>query len=157
MGDVNAALGNLALVLSVIAWAAAQIAKGILYRIQHKKVDLRMFLSGGGMPSSHSACVCACATSVGMQAGFQSLLFAVTFILAAIIMYDASHLRKAAGEQAKILNYILQNWDEMSEEMRTKELKELLGHTNFQVCIGALLGIFIGFSGTQLAIGGFLG
>ena len=62
-------------------------------------------------------------------------------------MYDASHVRKAAGEQARILNYIMTHWKEMKPEIFGKELKELLGHTPFQVLMGGILGVAVGLIG----------
>ena len=74
----------------------------------------------------------------------------VSAVLAIVVMYDASHVRKAAGEQAKILNYMMEHWTEMKPELFGKELKELLGHTPIQVFAGAVLGVAIGFCGSWL-------
>ena len=96
------------------------------------------------MPSSHAACVCALASASFKTMGAASTEFGITAILAFIVMYDASNVRHAAGEQAKILNYMIKHWKETTPEVFGKELKELLGHTPFQVIVGALLGIAIG-------------
>mgnify|MGYP005776514345 FL=1 len=82
--------------------------------------------------------------------GWSSALFAIAAVLAIVVMYDASHVRKAAGEQAKILNYMMEHWTEMKPELFGKELKELLGHTPIQVFAGAVLGVAIGFCGSWL-------
>ena len=82
--------------------------------------------------------------------GWSSPLFAIAAVVAIVVMYDASHVRKAAGEQAKILNYIMAHWKEMKPEFFGKELKELLGHTPFQVLMGALLGIAVGLGGAAI-------
>lgn len=142
--------GNLVLNLCIIAWFAAQVLKVIIYYVRNRRLDFHYLISSGGMPSSHSSVVCACATSVGCLDGWSSISFAISAVMAFVVMYDAANVRKAAGEQAKILNYIMEHWKEMRPEFLSKELKELLGHTPLQVFAGALLGIFIGFLGVYL-------
>ena len=92
------------------------------------------------MPSSHAASVAALSTSVGIQQGFFSLLFGVTLYFSLVVMYDAAGLRRAAGRQAVILNRLIDEHFEHSEREKQK-LMELLGHTPFEVLIGALLGV----------------
>lgn len=143
----NHHLGNLILALAVSAWAIAQILKVIVVLVQKHRLDFRNILSSGGMPSSHSAFVCACASATGSIYGWSSALFAIAAVLAIVVMYDAANVRKAAGEQAKILNYMMDHWMEMKPEIFGRELKELLGHTPFQVFAGAVLGVVIGLLG----------
>jgi acid phosphatase family membrane protein YuiD len=145
--------GNLILNLSILAWAVAQVLKVVVVLFQKHKLDWRFVVSGGGMPSSHSAFVCACATSVGVLQGWSSVSFAIAAVVAIVVMYDASNVRRAAGEQAKILNYMMDHWSEMPPSIFGKELKELLGHTPFQVLIGGLLGVVIGYFGPALFAG----
>lgn len=140
----NYHFGNLILVLSAFAWAVAQILKVLGTLIKHKRLDFRQIMSSGGMPSSHSAFVCACASATGMLYGWSSPIFAIAAVIAIVVMYDAANVRKAAGEQAKILNYMMEHWMEMKPALFGKELKELLGHTPFQVFAGALLGVAVG-------------
>ncbi|MBT9684957.1 divergent PAP2 family protein [Pseudoflavonifractor sp. MCC625] len=142
--------GNLILNLSILAWAMAQVLKALTVLITKHRWDWRHILSSGGMPSSHSAFVCSCAASVGMVEGFSTVTFAIAAVVAIVVMYDASNVRRAAGEQAKILNYMMDHWKEMRPEFFGKELKELLGHTPFQVLMGGLLGIAIGLGGVWL-------
>ena len=146
----NYHMGNLILVLSAIAWASAQVLKVVVVLITRRRLDWRYIWASGGMPSSHSAFVCACAAATGNLYGWSSALFAIAAVLAIVVMYDASHVRKAAGEQAKILNYMMEHWTEMKPELFGKELKELLGHTPIQVFAGAVLGVAIGFCGSWL-------
>lgn len=146
----NFHLGNLILILSGTAWALAQIFKVITVLLTKHKLDWRYVLASGGMPSSHSAFVCACAAATGSLYGFSSALFAIAAVLAIVVMYDAANVRKAAGEQAKILNYIMEHWNEMKPELFGKELKELLGHTPLQVISGGLLGVLVGLVGVGL-------
>lgn len=142
--------GNLILNLAILAWALAQVFKFLIVLITRHRLDWRHILSSGGMPSSHSAFVCACAAAVGFMYDWSSPIFAVSAVVAIVVMYDASNVRRAAGEQAKILNYMMDHWMEMRPEMFGKELKELLGHTPFQVFMGGLLGIAVGWGGAWL-------
>lgn len=145
--------GNLILNLAILAWAAAQILKLVVTLITDGRWDWKHILSSGGMPSSHSACVCACASSIAYLYGWGSPLFALAAVLAAVVMYDAFNVRRETGEQARILNYIMENWPQMKpEEIFDKALKELIGHTPLQVFMGALLGIAIGWGGAWLIV-----
>lgn len=140
--------GNLILNLSVFAWAAAQILKLIVVLITERRWDWKHILSSGGMPSSHSSTVCACASSVAYLYGFQSPFFAIAALLAVVVMYDAFNVRQETGKQARILNYMMEHWAQMKpEELFDRALKELVGHTPLQVFMGALLGIAMGWSG----------
>ncbi len=151
MGNiVHFLTGNLVLNLCICSWFIAQVLKVLISFARKRRVDFHYLISSGGMPSSHSSVVCTCATSIGCIAGWSSIAFAVAVVMAFIVMYDAANVRKAAGEQAKILNYIMEHWKEMRPEFLSKELKELLGHTPLQVFAGALLGILIGLLGTYL-------
>ena len=147
MNVVDFLTGNLILNLSILAWAAAQVLKIVTVFATERKLDWRRIMSSGGMPSSHSSFVCACASSVAYLYGWSSPLFAIAAAMAIVVMYDASNVRRAAGEQAKILNYIMEHWTQMKPAMFGKELKELLGHTPLQVLMGALLGIAMGWCG----------
>ena len=142
--------GNLILNLAILAWAVAQVLKVLVVLVKMRRLDWRHILSSGGMPSSHSAFVCACAAAVGYMYGWTSPIFAVAAVVAIVVMYDASNVRRAAGEQAKILNYMMDHWMEMKPALFGKELKELLGHTPFQVLMGGLLGVLIGWGGAWL-------
>ena len=151
MGNiVHFLTGNLVLNLCICSWFIAQVLKVLISFARKRRVDFHYLISSGGMPSSHSSVVCTCATSIGCIVGWSSIAFAVAVVMAFIVMYDAANVRKAAGEQAKILNYIMEHWKEMRPEFLSKELKELLGHTPLQVFAGALLGILIGLLGTYL-------
>ena len=147
---VNFLTGNLVLNLSILAWALAQIIKFVVTLVTKRKLDWRHILSSGGMPSSHSAFVCACAAAMGYMYGWASPTFTVAAVVAIVVMYDASNVRRAAGEQAKILNYIMDHWTEMKPALFGKELKEFLGHTPFQVFMGGLLGVAVGLAGAWL-------
>ncbi len=147
----NAPCGNLILVLAVCAWAAAQVAKVVMTLVVERRWDWRHILSSGGMPSSHSATVCAMATAVARLYGLGSPLFAIAAVLAVVVMYDAFNVRRETGEQAKVLNYMMDHWDQRKpEDLFGKDLKELIGHTPFQVLMGAALGVAVGWFGVSL-------
>ena len=141
------------LLIAIAAWAVAQGLKLLIAAAVYRKFDITYLTTGGGMPSSHSALVCAAAVSCGMSAGFDSPVFAVAAVMAFIVMYDAANVRRETGEQAKVLNYILRNWGEVRPEEFEDELKELIGHTPFQVAMGAVLGVAVGLTGSFIAFG----
>ena len=134
---------NYLLISSILGWLIAQTIKIFTGWASNLKFDIGLFFSNGGMPSSHSATVMALCTSCAIQEGIQSPAFVVSVILAAIVMNDASGVRYEAGEQAKIINRITKElFSGRGEEINTG-LKELVGHTRFQVFMGALLGVAI--------------
>lgn len=135
---------NHVLDVTLLAWLTAQVLKVIFVLISQKRLDFNRLVGAGGMPSSHSALVMALAASVGRLQGFGSTEFAICVCLALVVMYDASNVRRAAGEQAKILNYMMDHWIETTPELFSKELKELLGHTPVEVIAGGTLGLIFG-------------
>lgn len=127
------------------AWAFAQILKVIVNRIRHKKVEWRVALSSGGMPSSHSALVCACASATGAIYGYTEPVFTLAVVFAVVVMYDAANVRLATGQQAKVLNYMMDHWEEEDKpDFFEEDLKEMIGHTPSQVAAGAVLGALTG-------------
>lgn len=141
------------LLISVCAWAAAQLIKVFAVLIKEKRLDLRYFVTSGGMPSAHSSTVCALATAVALIQGFDSVAFGITAILAIVVMYDAAGVRRAVSRQSIILNRIVR--EIMVRRPRDEvehDLRELIGHTPFQVIIGAILGV--GIAWVWVALGG---
>ncbi len=136
--------GNHILNVSILSFVVAQLLKLVIELGQRRKIDFQRVVGSGGMPSSHSATVVSLATSVGKVCGLHSPEFAISTVVALVVMYDASNVRRAAGEQAKILNYMMDHWPEITPEIFGKELKELLGHTPVQVFAGAALGLVMG-------------
>jgi len=132
------------LTASFLAWGLAQVSKVIIWRLRQGKTDLKLLVSSGGMPSSHSALVSALATSVGLQEGFDSAAFAIALVMALIVMYDAAGVRRAASIQAHILNQILEELFK-GHPISEERLRELLGHTPLEVLIGALMGVVVSF------------
>ncbi len=136
--------GNYMLMSAVVAWLSAQIIKIFTGVFQNKKMSLRVLLfSTGGMPSSHAAAVVALATAVGLSQGFGSPVFAVSGVLSVIVMIDASGVRYETGKQATIINRITKELFSGKVEDINTGLKELVGHTPFQVFMGFLLGIAV--------------
>jgi acid phosphatase family membrane protein YuiD len=121
-------------------WALAQTTKVIIGVFKEKRFNFRWFIGTGGMPSSHAAGVSALATAVGMQYGFDSGLFAVAATFALVTMFDAQGVRRSTGQQASILNRMMDDiyWKGQIDEHR---LIELVGHTPVQVLAGFLFGI----------------
>ena len=143
--------GNLILSLSILAWAVALVSKFFVNLATSGDRDWRYLLTGGGMPSSHSATVCACASSVAYFHGFGSTYFALAAVMAVVVMYDAFNVRQETGKQARVLNYMMEHWNQMEPaEIFDKALKELVGHTPLQVFMGGLLGVVIGWGGSYL-------
>jgi len=141
------------LLIAVAAWAIAQVLKLLISMAVYRRFDITYLTTGGGMPSSHSALVCAAAVSCAMSAGFDSPVFAVAAVLAFIVMYDAAHVRRETGEQSKVLNYIMRNWVDSLPEDFERELKELIGHTPLQVAVGGVLGVVVGLAGSYIVFG----
>ena len=131
---------NEVLQVALLAWLLAQLLKAAIASYRDGYFSWERLLGSGGMPSSHSAFVVALSTAVGMKEGWTSPLTAVTIVFSLIIMYDAAGVRRAAGEQAKVLNEIM-NEITTSQSLRGERLKELIGHTPFEVIAGAVLGV----------------
>lgn len=138
-------LSNRVLISGISGWAAAQVLKTIIYALMHGRLDWTRIFGDGGMPSGHSATVCAVATSAGMLHGLGSFPFAISVIVAIIVMHDAMGVRREAGKQAKVLNEFMDLFEKLEQPLSDQEkLKELVGHTPLQVCMGGLLGVGIG-------------
>lgn len=138
---------NFPLVCAGTGWLTAQILKVFtgIFRMREFSITALLF-GNGGMPSSHSASVCALAVSCALAYGVGSGYFAIAFLFAIIVMGDAAGVRAETGKQAKVLNRIMK--DLFSAEHHTdvnQNLKELVGHTPLQVVMGALLGIALPF------------
>jgi uncharacterized protein len=131
---------NLTLIVPVSVMLGVQIYKFIWELARHRRMDWQVLFRTGGMPSSHSALVTSLATATGIQYGFESGLFAVTTVLALIVMYDARGVRQESGQHARVLNHIVRELFS-GHAISERELKELLGHTTIEVFVGALVGI----------------
>ncbi|MDR3240382.1 MAG: divergent PAP2 family protein [Clostridiales bacterium] len=143
-------LENSILWTAILSWAAAQIIKVLIEFKRTKKINTALFISAGGMPSSHSSFVTAMTMSIGFKEGFNSSMFALSAVLSLIVMYDAAGVRRAAGHQAAAINMLFRTFEDQGIRL-DKKLKELLGHTPFEVAAGAILGILIGAAAARAA------
>ncbi len=144
---------NTELVVAASAWCAAQLLKGVISLLMNHKVTLQTILGSGGMPSSHSATVCALATAVGFDCGVSSPLFGVCCMFAFVVMYDAMGVRRETGDQGKVINDMIQLFEDMGKPIPVdKKFKELVGHTPLQVVFGALLGVTMGLIAMNLVL-----
>lgn len=139
-------LGNRILDVVFIAWFLAQFYKVIATIFTDKKINWKRIFETGGMPSSHSSTMSALSTSVGIAYGTESVLFAISFVIAGVVMYDAAGIRRAAGKHAGLLNRLMDKFaTKIGERIQDEKLKELLGHSPMEVLVGAILGITVAF------------
>ncbi len=146
-------LENTPLWIALFAVVFAQVIKIPIHLIATREFKPGLAFSTGGMPSSHSASVTALSTAVGIENGFGSPFFAIACVLSIIVMYDATGIRRQAGEHATVLNQLIKdfqrlvedakNWPKKEQDEKRKELKELLGHQPIEVFFGALTGILL--------------
>ena len=137
-------LFNPVLLSALTAWLIAQALKVLIELITEKRVNWGLLFQAGGMPSSHSAMVSATALSTGIVYGFDSSVFSVAAVLAMIVIYDATGVRREAGRQAALINSIIEELSKGKFPPQGK-LKEMLGHTPGEAFLGTLLGLAIGF------------
>lgn len=136
---------NRVLWISMLAWFIAQSLKVVHTLIVDKRFNVLRFVGSGGMPSSHTSFVMAMTSSIGQIHGFNSTLFAMSLGFALVVMYDAAGVRFAVGNQAIILNQMIEDFHMRRKDKKLTEhrLKELVGHTQYEVLVGAILGILI--------------
>lgn len=141
----NELIHNTVFMAAATGWLVAQVLKTILDAFLNKKFNPERLVGSGGMPSCHSATVCALTTASGFVYGLGSFEFAISAILAIIVMYDARGVRLETGLQAQVINEILLFFQNMGKPLSYEEkLKEFIGHTPLQVVAGAILGVLIG-------------
>ena len=140
---------NEILTVALLGWLTAQVLKTIINFILLGKFQLERMWGDGGMPSAHSATVCAMTIAAARSEGVSSPIFAVAAVLAIITMHDAMGVRYETGEQAKVLNQMIEQWIDISEQnsplLQNLHLKEMVGHTPLQVLAGVVVGVVVGF------------
>lgn len=159
MNFVNELLANRVLIAGIAGWASAQVVKAILYTVLHREFRLERLFGDGGMPSGHSATVSAMAMMSLLHYGIGSFEFAISTMLAIIVMHDAMGVRLETGKQAEVINELTSLIDEIVDDFTTEKtlekkfqkvfsedkLKEYVGHTPIQVIAGCLLGLLVGW------------
>lgn len=143
MNNFQGFIQNKYIYVPFLLWFFIQLFKVIYDLVTTKKFNFKRILGAGGMSSSHSAIVTSLATLVGKYQGVDTPIFAVSLILAAVVMYDACGIRRAAGKQAALLNKIIAT-PGLTGLQVSEKLVEVLGHTPFQVLVGALIGVIAG-------------
>jgi len=133
-------LWNLPLVAAGVSWMAAQTLKPLLYWLFSREWNWSWLYSPGGMPSAHSAAVGALATAVGLREGVGSSAFAIALVTAIVVLYDAAGVRQSVSRQARVLNQMLTELFS-GRPIGQEQLKELIGHTPFEVLVGTGLGV----------------
>ena len=129
--------------IPILLWFFIQLFKVICDLVTTKKFNFKRIMGAGGMPSSHSAIVTSLAIMIGKYEGVDTPIFALSLIMAFIVMYDACGVRRAAGKQAALLNKIIET-PGLTGVQVSERLVEVLGHTPVQVFVGALLGVVVG-------------
>lgn len=143
MNDFTSFIQNKYIIVPFILWFGIQTFKVIYDLVTTKKFNFKRIMGAGGMPSSHSAVVVGLATLIGKNEGVGTPIFAISLILAFVVMYDAAGVRRAAGKQAAMLNKIV-NTPGLTGMEVSEKLVEVLGHTPLQVIVGALIGLIAG-------------
>lgn len=143
MHHISEFANNQIMLCALLSWFIAQVLKIPTCLITEKRLDWKRILGSGGMPSSHTSFVVALTIMVGAVEGFGSALFAVSFTLAAIVMYDATGVRRETGTQAQVINEILRNVFIDGKPISEDNLKELVGHKPIEVAAGFILGVIV--------------
>ena len=143
MNDIMTFIQNKYIYIPFLLWFGIQLFKLIYDLVTTKKFNFKRIMGAGGMPSSHSAVVVGLATLIGKYEGVGTPIFALSFLMAFVVMYDACGVRRAAGKQAALLNKLVET-PGLTGIQVSEKLVEVLGHTPFQVLIGALIGLIVG-------------
>lgn len=139
---MESVLSNKVLLVPLAAWCVAQVLKVLISSIRDKRLNFSQLITTGGMPSSHAALVCALATAAAIVHGVNSAVFAIAALFALVVMSDATGVRKTVGTQSTMLNRILDELFKGKPEFEQR-VRELIGHTIFEVSAGAVLGILL--------------
>ena len=135
-------LHNYVLVAALTAWGLAQIIKVPLHYWRSKQWDWALLFRAGGMPSSHASLLIGATHAIGLSAGFDSPLFALSVAISMVVLYDATGIRRQAGIHAALINAMLRDLA-AGNPLKQEQLREVLGHTPLEVLGGLFLGIVI--------------
>lgn len=129
--------------MPLVAWFIAQALKVLINLFRIKKLDFSFMYSPGGMPSAHSALMTALCTTMGLLYGFDSAFFSISLAMTVIVMYDAAVVRRTVGYHSTMLNRMLEELFKGNKEF-SQRLQEIIGHSKWEVFVGALLGVLLG-------------
>ena len=147
--------GNCVFTVPILTWVVAQIVKMLVNLLRERKLDFERLIGGGGMPSCHSATVTALVAMTGWTCGFNSVFFAISAILAAVVMHDAMGVRREAGKHAASIYELTAAVNEIfksnDKKIKNEKMKLLVGHTPFQVVVGFFVGVAVGIVAILIA------
>jgi uncharacterized protein len=133
---------NQVLLAALASWSLAQIVKVPLEYLETRRWNWALLLRAGGMPSSHSALIASATHAIGLYHGFETPLYALSFILAMIVIYDATGIRRQAGKHAEIINAMVKDLA-TGHPLQEEKLREVLGHTPVEALWGTILGLIV--------------
>jgi len=134
-------LHNPTLLAALLAWVIAQMIKLPVHYLRTGEINWSLLLRAGGMPSSHSAIISAAAHSIGLHSGYDTPLFTLTFVLAMIVIYDATGIRRQAGLHARAINIMIKDLVEGHPLRSREKFIEVLGHSPMEATLGVILGL----------------
>ena len=140
--NLSGVFANPVLIAALMAWSLAQAIKVPLEYARNRRWDFALLFRAGGMPSSHSALIAATTHAIGLFDGFYTPLYALAFVVAMVVIYDATGIRRQAGKHAEIINAMIKDLAS-GHPLHEQQLREVLGHTPMEALTGTLLGITI--------------
>ena len=147
MENLKEIFTNHILFAPIATWIISQLIKAVINLFVYKKFSFERLFGDGGMPSAHSATVMCLTIIVGWTCGFGSAIFALSFIFAAVVMHDALGVRRETGKQAASIKQLAESVNKVfhtkDTEIKTENLKVLVGHTPLQVVFGAITGAIV--------------
>ena len=138
-----AALDNRVLIAALLAWAVAQGLKMPIEYARTRRWNWVLLLRAGGMPSSHSSLVTALAHGIGLSVGYDSVMFALAVVVAMVVIYDATGIRRQSGLQAEAINLLVRDLLKGQPMRHEKQLREVLGHSPLEAIVGLCLGLAV--------------
>jgi acid phosphatase family membrane protein YuiD len=135
-------LNNYVLIAALIAWGIAQTLKVPIEYLQTHRWNWALLVEAGGMPSSHSALIVAITHAIGLSVGFSTALYALSFAISMIVIYDATGIRRQAGKHAELINAMIKDLA-AGNPLKQEQLREVLGHTPVEALGGILLGLIV--------------
>lgn len=136
-------LDNRVLIAALLAWALAQGLKMPIEYVRTRRWNWVLLLRAGGMPSSHSSLVTAMAHGIGLSVGYDSVIFALAVVVAMVVIYDATGIRRQSGLHAEVINVLVRDLLEGHPMRHEKQLREVLGHSPLEAIVGLLLGLVV--------------